>query len=97
MAYSGSATPYEMTTASASWPCCLSTVSALGGDDQSLRAIDAETEVELDSTVGEVAASVRLCTYGRGPKGSLNARIELRSVNSTARGLWATRLLSPAE
>lgn len=62
-----------------------------------LRAIDTESEVELDSTVGEVAASVRLCAYGRGPKGSLNARIELRSVNSTARGLWATRLLSPAE
>jgi hypothetical protein len=62
-----------------------------------LRAIDTESEVELDSTVGEVAASVRLCAYGRGPKGSLNARIELRSVTSTARGLWATRLLSPAQ
>jgi hypothetical protein len=47
--------------------------------------------------VGEVAASVRLCAFGRGPKGSLNARIELRSVTSTARALWATRLLSPAE
>ena len=62
-----------------------------------LRAVEADTDVELDSTVGEAAASVRLCAYGRGPKGSLNARIELRAVNSTARALLATRMLSPAE
>lgn len=62
-----------------------------------LRAIDASSNVELDSSVGETAASVRLCAYGRGALGSLDARIELRTVNSSARALLATRLLSPAD
>ncbi|MES1188930.1 MAG: hypothetical protein ABUL60_34255 [Myxococcales bacterium] len=62
-----------------------------------LRAIEADSDVELEASVGESAASVRLCAYGRGPLGSLNARIELKTVSSTARALLATRLLSPAE
>jgi hypothetical protein len=62
-----------------------------------LRALDVDSGVELDASVGESAASVRLCAYGRGPLGSLNARIELKTVNSTARALLATRLLSPAD
>jgi hypothetical protein len=62
-----------------------------------LRAVDSDSELELDSAVGEVGASVRLCGYGRGTVGSLNARIELRTVNATARALVATRLLSPAD
>lgn len=62
-----------------------------------LRAVDAETGLELDSAVGQDAASVRLCAYGRGAKGSLNVRIELRAVSSTCRALLATRLLSPSE
>jgi predicted small lipoprotein YifL len=62
-----------------------------------LRAVDQDTELELDSAVGESAASTRLCSYGRGGRGSLNARIELRAVSSTASALVATRLLSPAD
>ena len=62
-----------------------------------LRALEADSDLELDSAVGESAASVRLCAFGRGPKGSLNARVELRTVSSTARALMATRLLAPAE
>jgi hypothetical protein len=62
-----------------------------------LRAIEADSNLELDSAVGETAASARLCAYGRGPRGSLNARIELRTVSGTARALMATRLLSPAD
>ena len=61
-----------------------------------LRAVDADTELELDSTVGESAASIRLCAYGRAALGSLNARVELRTVSGTAHALAATRLLSPA-
>jgi hypothetical protein len=62
-----------------------------------LRAVAQDSNLELDSAVGEVAASSRLCAYERGPLGSLNARIELRSVSGTARALLATRLLSPAD
>lgn len=62
-----------------------------------LRAVDLETELELDSAVGEDAASTRLCAHQRGARGSLNVRIELRSVSGTARALLATRLLNPAE
>jgi hypothetical protein len=62
-----------------------------------LRAVDQDREVELDSAVGESAASTRLCAYGRGALGSLNARVELRAVTSTASALVATRLLSPAD
>ena len=62
-----------------------------------LRAVDAASDLELDSAVGEAAASARLCAYGRGALGSLNARVELRTVSSTARALFATRLLAPAE
>jgi len=62
-----------------------------------LRAVEQDSDLELDSAVGEVAASARLCTYGRGASGSLNARVELRSVTGTARALIATRLLSPAD
>ena len=62
-----------------------------------LRAVDADTGLELDSTVGENAASSRLCAFGRGALGSLNVRVELRTLSATANGLLATRLLSPAE
>ncbi|RYZ07960.1 MAG: hypothetical protein EOO73_09675 [Myxococcales bacterium] len=62
-----------------------------------LRAVEEGTELELDSAVGENSASTRLCGYGRGARGSVNARIELRAVNSTASALLATRLLSPAD
>lgn len=62
-----------------------------------LRALDVDSGVELDASVGEAAASVRLCAHGRGARGSLNARVELRTVTSTAQALLATRLLSPAE
>jgi hypothetical protein len=62
-----------------------------------LRAVDANTELELDSAVGEAAASTRLCAYGRSALGSLNARIELRALSSSAHALVATRLLSPAD
>ena len=61
-----------------------------------LRAVEVDTELELDSAVGESVVSVRLCAYGRATLGSLNARVELRTVGSTARALVATRLLSPA-
>lgn len=62
-----------------------------------LRAVDADNGVELDSSVGEAAASARLCAYGRGPLGSLNARVEVKTVGGTAQALFATRLLSPAD
>ncbi len=62
-----------------------------------LRAIEHDTELELDSAVGENTASTRLCGYGRGARGSLNARIELRAVSATASALVASRLLSPAD
>ena len=62
-----------------------------------LRALEASSDVELDSAVGEAAASARLCAYGRGAVGSLNARIELRTSSGTARALIATRLLAPAD
>jgi hypothetical protein len=62
-----------------------------------LRAVDSASELELDSSVGEDAASVRLCGFGRGAQGSLNARIELRTVSGSAKALLATRLLAPAD
>jgi hypothetical protein len=62
-----------------------------------LRAIEQDSDLELDSDVGESSASARLCAYGRGAAGSLNARVELRSVSGSARALLATRLLSPAD
>jgi hypothetical protein len=62
-----------------------------------LRAVDVDTGLELDSAIGEGAASSRLCAFGRGALGSLNVRIELRSVSATATALVATRLLAPAE
>jgi hypothetical protein len=62
-----------------------------------LRAVEQDTELELDSAVGESGASTRLCGYGRGARGSLDARIELRVVSSTGSALLATRLLSPAD
>jgi hypothetical protein len=64
-----------------------------------LSAFDRDTDVELDSTVGESAASLRLCAYGAGRSDAhaLNVRIELRTTSGTARALLATRLLSPAE
>jgi hypothetical protein len=62
-----------------------------------LRAIEQDSDLELDSAVGEAAASTRLCAYGRDALGSLNARVELRSVGAAARALVATRLLSPAD
>jgi hypothetical protein len=65
-----------------------------------LRAVEAGVgveDVELDSAVGEAAASTRLCAYNRGPLGSLNVRIELRTTGGTARALFATRLLAPAD
>jgi hypothetical protein len=62
-----------------------------------LRAVDLDTGLELDSAVGEGAASSRLCAFGRGALGSLNVRVELRTLSSTATALVATRLLAPAE
>jgi hypothetical protein len=62
-----------------------------------LRALDVDSGIELDSDVGENAASARLCGYGRGALGSLNVRLELRSVSGTAQGVLATRLLAPAD
>ncbi|HVY27072.1 MAG TPA: hypothetical protein VHB79_10995 [Polyangiaceae bacterium] len=62
-----------------------------------LRALDVDSGVELDAAVGESAASVRLCAYGRIGLGSLNARLELRTVSGSARALLATRLLAPAD
>jgi hypothetical protein len=63
-----------------------------------LRAVDADTELELDSALAQDAASTRVCaSRGRGAPGSLNVRIELKSVGSAAKALLATRLLSPAE
>ena len=62
-----------------------------------LRAVEADSDLELDSAVGEAAASTRLCAYGRGSRGSLNVRIELRTTGGTAHALFATRLLAPAD
>jgi hypothetical protein len=64
-----------------------------------LRAIERDSDVELDASVGESAASTRLCAYAaaRSDAGSLNARIELRTSSGTAHALLATRLLAPAE
>lgn len=62
-----------------------------------LSAIEAESNAELDASVGESAASVRLCSKGPGAAGSLNLRVELRTTNAAARALLATRLLSPAD
>jgi hypothetical protein len=78
---------------------CLDIDVAISGNAAGveLRAIDADSGIELDSAVGDEAASVRLCAYERGARGSLNARIELRAVSATAKALVATRLLSPAE
>lgn len=78
---------------------CLDIDVAISGNSPGLelRALDADSGVELDSAVGEEAASVRLCAYRRGAQGSLNVRVELRSVSGTAKALLATRLLSPAE
>jgi hypothetical protein len=62
-----------------------------------LRVLDVDSGVELDSAVGETAASARLCAYRRVGLGSLNARLELRTVSGSARALLATRLLAPAD
>lgn len=62
-----------------------------------LRAVDSDSGLELDSAVGEGAASSRLCAFGRGALGSLNVRVELRTTSATAKALVATRLLSPAD
>lgn len=62
-----------------------------------LRAVETDSDVELDSAVGEAAASARLCAYGRAALGSVNARVELRATNGSARALVATRLLAPAD
>jgi hypothetical protein len=62
-----------------------------------LRAVDSDSELELEAAVGEDAASARLCAFNRGTRGSLNVRVELRSVSGTAKALMATRLLSPSE
>lgn len=62
-----------------------------------LRVRDVDSGVELDSAVGETAASARLCAYRRVGLGSLNARLELRTVSGSARALLATRLLAPAD
>jgi hypothetical protein len=62
-----------------------------------LRAVDSDAELELDAAAGESAASARLCAFSRGSQGSLNVRIELRSIGGPAKALLATRLLSPSE
>jgi hypothetical protein len=62
-----------------------------------LRALDVDSGIELDSSVGETAASTRLCAYGRGGLGSLNVRLELRTTNASAQAVLATRLLAPAD
>lgn len=62
-----------------------------------LRAVDAATNVELDAVIGESAASARLCAHGRGAQGTLDVRLELRAVSTSAKALLATRLLAPAE
>lgn len=68
-----------------------------GATGVELRALDVDSGVELDSAVGESAASVRLCAYRRVGLGSLNVRLELRTVSGSARALLATRLLAPAD
>lgn len=62
-----------------------------------LRALDVDSGIELDSSVGETAASARLCAYGRGGLGSLNVRFELRTTSESAQAVLATRLLAPAD
>jgi hypothetical protein len=78
---------------------CLDIDVAIEGDAAGveLRAVDQSTQLELDSAIGENAASTRLCAHGRAALGSLEARIELRTTSGTAKALLATRLLSPAE
>jgi hypothetical protein len=78
---------------------CLDVDAAIEGSAAGveLRVVSEGDELELDSAVGENAASARLCAYGRGALGSLKGRVELRTVNGTARALVATRLLSPAD
>jgi hypothetical protein len=68
-----------------------------GAGGVELRAIDQDSDQELDSSVGEGAASSRLCAYAPSVSGSLNARIELRTTSGQAKALLATRLLQPAE
>jgi hypothetical protein len=62
-----------------------------------LSAIDVDSGIDLDSSLGESAASVRVCAFGRGTLGSLNVRLEVRTTGGAARALLATRLLAPAE
>lgn len=62
-----------------------------------LRALEQDSDLELDSAVGETSASTRLCAYRRSDAASLSARIELRTTSGAARGLLATRLLAPSE
>jgi hypothetical protein len=94
-------TAQQLTTLPFSVPLerCLDIDVAIEGPGASveLRAIDQSTELELDSAVGQSAASTRLCAYGRAGLGSLDARIELRTTAGTAKAVLATRLLSPAE
>jgi hypothetical protein len=78
---------------------CLDVNVAIEGNAAGLelRAVDSDSELELDAAVGEEAASARLCAFNRAAQGSLNVRVELRSVSGTAKALLATRLLSPSE
>lgn len=78
---------------------CLDIDVAIAGNAAGveLRAIDVDSGIELESAVGEDAASVRLCAYQRGAQGSLNARVELKSISGPAKALLATRLLTPSE
>lgn len=78
---------------------CLDVSVAIEGNAAGveLRAVDRDSELELEAAVGEDAASARLCAFNRGSRGSLNVRVELRSVSGTAKALLATRLLSPSE
>ncbi|HKY37659.1 MAG TPA: hypothetical protein VJN18_17075, partial [Polyangiaceae bacterium] len=78
---------------------CLDVSVAIEGNAAGveLRAVDSDSELELEAAVGEDAASARLCAFNRGSRGSLNVRVELRSVSGTAKALLATRLLSPSE
>jgi hypothetical protein len=78
---------------------CLDVTLALeaGAAGAELRAVDADTGIELDAAVGEDAASVRACAHGRGSKGSLNVRLELRTAFGSATALLAARQLAPVE
>jgi hypothetical protein len=62
-----------------------------------LRAIEQTSGAELDTSVGQDAASTRLCNLARDARASLTATIELRTVSGSATALVATRLLSPTE